>query len=275
MRRKRTVRRAARRVALSELRAALGITQTALAETLGTSQEAVLKIERAEDPRLSSVRRYVTALGAQLTRSARLELVAIIAGQQYALALPKEERMNVRTAVAPVTAAVAAAPDNSSGHGVAWRLRAWDDSLLEQRFLDDNLIAISDDRLGNLTDWPDEATLERRLREAHPTRGRQAIGTFMRYWKDFRIGMQPGDLVVVPLSGRRAAIGEITGDYEYAPTENERKLRHRRAVRWDVVVSRDDLDEDLRKVVNAPGTICRFRALDAAARLRHATGGDS
>lgn len=48
----------------------------------------------------------------------------------------------------------------------------------------------------------------------------------------FRANMKKGDLVVVSYGNTRyRAIGEITGDYEYLPTET-RDYSHRRAVKW-------------------------------------------
>lgn len=48
----------------------------------------------------------------------------------------------------------------------------------------------------------------------------------------FRADMRKGDLVVVSYGNTRyRAIGEITGDYEYLPTET-RDYSHRRAVKW-------------------------------------------
>ena len=79
--------------------------------------------------------------------------------------------------------------------------------------------------------------------------------------------MQPGDTVVVPLSSRRAAIGVIESPYEYRGEERDAKMRHVRRVRWVKVVPRSELDEAIRKVVNAPGTICRVQAPDAGRRL--------
>jgi predicted transcriptional regulator len=48
---------------LRELRARAGITQRQLATRMAVSQEFVSKLERGEDPRLSSITRYVMAMG--------------------------------------------------------------------------------------------------------------------------------------------------------------------------------------------------------------------
>ena len=48
---------------LSELRRALNITQTQVAQHMGTSQPAVATIEAKSDLRLSTLSRYLTAIG--------------------------------------------------------------------------------------------------------------------------------------------------------------------------------------------------------------------
>ena len=157
----------------------------------------------------------------------------------------------------------------------AWKLRAWDDPDLERAFLDRSLIAVSADEIGDMTNPASRRELVARLRAAFPDRTEQAIGTFVRYWQSFRDGMQRGDLVVVPLSKRRLAIGRIIGDYAYQSpaVEPEPRLRHTRAVQWLGVVDRDELDADLRRVVNSPGTIGRIHATAAAPRLRSVVEG--
>lgn len=51
---------------LSQLREALNLSQTELARTIGISQPTLAKIENPEnDPRLSTLKRYVAALGGE------------------------------------------------------------------------------------------------------------------------------------------------------------------------------------------------------------------
>src|SRR5258708_4563832 len=57
-------------LALAEAREARNVTQEELAEILGVSQANVSRIERQEDVYLSSLRKYVEALGGQLEISA-------------------------------------------------------------------------------------------------------------------------------------------------------------------------------------------------------------
>lgn len=62
-----------REVVLREVRALLGFTQEQLAERLGVQQAAVSRMERRDDMTLSSLRRYVAALGASLEITVRTE----------------------------------------------------------------------------------------------------------------------------------------------------------------------------------------------------------
>lgn len=53
-------------VALAELREARGLSQTSVADELGTSRPNVSRIESEVDVRLSTLERYVEALGGRL-----------------------------------------------------------------------------------------------------------------------------------------------------------------------------------------------------------------
>ena len=53
---------------MSQLREELNISQTELAQTIGVSQPTLAKMEKPDnDPRLSTLRRYVVALGGELS----------------------------------------------------------------------------------------------------------------------------------------------------------------------------------------------------------------
>lgn len=69
-------------VRLAEVREALGVTQTQLAQQLGVTQVNVSRIERAEDTHLSTLSRYVEGLGGHL------ELRAVFNDRSVPLALP-------------------------------------------------------------------------------------------------------------------------------------------------------------------------------------------
>ncbi|APZ04501.1 transcriptional regulator [Kosakonia cowanii JCM 10956 = DSM 18146] len=57
-----------RSIVLSQLREELSISQTELASLMGVKQPTLAKIEQpGNDPRLSTLKRYVAALGGELT----------------------------------------------------------------------------------------------------------------------------------------------------------------------------------------------------------------
>lgn len=57
-----------RSIVLSQLREELNISQTELASLMGVKQPTLAKIEQpGNDPRLSTLKRYVAALGGELT----------------------------------------------------------------------------------------------------------------------------------------------------------------------------------------------------------------
>ena len=64
-------RREQRAALLGELRRARRLTQETLAETLGMSQSEVSKVERRTDLYVSTLRRYVEAMGGELQIFAR------------------------------------------------------------------------------------------------------------------------------------------------------------------------------------------------------------
>lgn len=70
-------------ITLARLREELNLSQTQLAVTLGVKQPAIAKIEKVEnDPKLSTLKRYVAALGGELALD-----VTLPDGKRIALAL--------------------------------------------------------------------------------------------------------------------------------------------------------------------------------------------
>lgn len=73
------------RLRLAILREQLGISQVELAEILGTSQPNVSQLERSADLQLSSIARYIHALGG------RLQVNAVVGNTTYRLIDDLEE----------------------------------------------------------------------------------------------------------------------------------------------------------------------------------------
>ena len=67
-------------------------------------------------------------------------------------------------------------------------------------------------------------------------------------------GLELGDIVLCPRGNGEYLVGEIAGDYFYAPGTN---LRHRRPVKWTgQVVRRADMSDKLRHSAGSIGTCC-------------------
>ena len=238
------------------------MSQEGLGSELGTSQQAVTKMESATDPRLSTIRRFVEAVGRATGQPAAVEVSALLGKERLVL--------DIAPTGPSARAAKASASTSAATGPAAWRQRAWDDPAVEQVMLDESFLAVSADELGDLTHRPSREQLWQLLRDAPALadRGDQAIGTFATYWDIFINRIRRDDLVIVSLTGNRFAIGRVTGDYRYDDTRSEVRLRHQRPAHWLVRgASRKLLPDDIRKVVNAPGTICALNAPDAAARL--------
>lgn len=158
-----------------------------------------------------------------------------------------------------------------------WRVRVHDDPALQQTMLDAGVVAIGGSEIGDLSARQSDGEIARRLRAAMPGRSERAITTFVRYWRQFLNEMVAGDYVLVPLAGRRVAIGEVVGPYAFRGDAERPELRHTRPVDWLAVLARDRLDPELRARVDAPGTIGRVRVPDApalVARVLRATTDD-
>jgi len=70
-------------VTLAKLREELAVSQTQLAEALGVKQPSVVKMEKVDnDPKLSTLKRYVAALGGELALD-----VTLPDGKRIALSL--------------------------------------------------------------------------------------------------------------------------------------------------------------------------------------------
>lgn len=69
-------------IGLFELRRAMDMSQADLASELGISQSAISQLERAGDPKLSTLRQYLERLGA------RLELLAVFEDDDQRHAIP-------------------------------------------------------------------------------------------------------------------------------------------------------------------------------------------
>lgn len=229
---------------LAHVRQSLGLSKEALAVELGVTPIGVTRLEESEDPRMSTITRFANALTRASGRTVRAEV-----------AITLDE-----TSPAPTTGR--RPPD-------AWRVRAWGDDPLAQRFVGEGFVSIGGPEVPfALQPWPGRDHLCQVLRENMPERDRQAISLFVTYWEIFVQQIRAGDVMVLPTAPSTAAIGLVGDAYQWQPDEPNPLARHRRRVEWvRLDVPRREIDQDLRNVINAPGTITAIRRQDAARRL--------
>ena len=94
----------------------------------------------------------------------------------------------------------------------------------------------------------------------HPAKSKIAAGLACGFLWTIAKGIQRGDVVLCPDGGGRYRVGEVNGEYYYAPGEC---LPHRRPVRWlDVVIDRADMSKGLRNSTGSTGTVCNISRAD-------------
>ena len=109
-----------------------------------------------------------------------------------------------------------------------WGVHTYDDDL----FLDDNVIAIGWEQLGDLSLIPaDREAMKDAYAEAYPGTKKQGIATSVGMIYRFVYEVQIGDYVVFPSkSDKMINIGIVKGDYYYDDTVDE--LPNKRKVKW-------------------------------------------
>ena len=106
------VRETMSRLRLSDIREAVGHTQVAVAAKLELGQASVSKIESAADMYLSTLRRYIEALGGELVVSARfpegtvvaIDSLSSVPGKKRKRVAAKKKKKTGRGSSAPQTA---------------------------------------------------------------------------------------------------------------------------------------------------------------------------
>lgn len=91
-------------------------------------------------------------------------------------------------------------------------------------------------------------------REARPEKSKIAAGLACGMLWTICKGMKTGDRVLCPNGSGTYLVGEIAGDYVYAPGQ---VLPHRRPVHWlRQTIERADMSEALRNSCGSIGTVC-------------------
>ncbi len=92
--------------------------------------------------------------------------------------------------------------------------------------------------------------------EGHPGKSKIAAGLACGAVWTVSKGIHQGDLVLSPDGTGRYQVGEVVGDYTYAPDDI---LPHRRPVSWSKqMIDRTAMSEALQNSTGVPGTVCNI-----------------
>ncbi len=154
-----------------------------------------------------------------------------------------------------------------------WMVRAAGGGALLDEFKEKSVVAIGWSRIGKLTAFKNKKGIEAALKEIWPdwSRGKVALsaGMLYRFVKEIKVG---DGAITYDSSRRTYLVGEVTGDYEYAPDMLERYPNIRR-VKWLAVVSRDDLLVGTKNSLGAISTLFMISG-EAAVDIRQTISGE-
>ena len=137
----------------------------------------------------------------------------------------------------------------------------------EDYALENNLAIIGFQDIPSLEEAKDYDAVVKLVNDAFPSEKSRVIGNFAGQLWAFVLGMQKGDIVILPrkLTGQ-IAIGRVAGPYRYDQVNTE--LRHTRPVEWlRPDVPRTTFEQDLLYSFNAFLTVCNISRNDAAKRV--------
>ena len=153
---------------------------------------------------------------------------------------------------------------------MAWLIRAGKHGEREEFAIRQGLAFGGWDGLPDLCRVSVRADMEDVVRRMLPNNSTMSVASYVGQLWALRAQVRVGDLVVLPLKGtRRIALGVVTRGYWYRD-DPEPDRRHVISVDW----RRTDIpwmaaNEDLRRSLSSPRTICSIKCADGAQRLYH------
>ena len=150
-----------------------------------------------------------------------------------------------------------------------WMVRAGKHGEFEQKFLQENKIYVTWDRLSvDIGTMTDRQQLFQAMTATYPNAKVKAIHNNVSQVWPFAHGMELGDLVILPSKMQPSIyVGEITGDYEFDP-QGVDPCFHSRTVKWiSEAIPRSNFGQDLLYSFGAFMTICRIQRNNATERI--------
>lgn len=150
-----------------------------------------------------------------------------------------------------------------------WLVRAGKHGEFEQKFLQENKVYVTWDRLAvNIGKLRERQELSDAMTHLYPDTKPKAIQQNVSQVWPFAHRMETGDLVVMPSKMQRAIyIAEITGGYQFEKNGPD-PFYHSRTVKWiGEAIPRASFGQDLLHSFGAFTTICRITRNNAAERI--------
>ncbi len=148
-----------------------------------------------------------------------------------------------------------------------WVVRAGKHGVNEGYVVENNVVAIGWEQVGNLSPFKEREALHAHVAKVYPNelRGRVAIWAGELWALKERI--KSGDHVAVPLTSRAAiAIGRVTGPY-YVP-DAPLGAKHQRKVEWLITdLPRSEVDQDLLYTLGSTLAVFQAKRNNAEERL--------
>ena len=136
-----------------------------------------------------------------------------------------------------------------------WVVRAGQDSIFIQEFLDRKIVGIGWSKLGDLTGVHGREPIAKLMKKEYSeyTKIQGAMNTGQVY--RFRDELIEGSTVITSDTAARIYyVGKISSDYKYRP-ELHQELRHTREVTWTTQIQRDHLSAETKNSLGSIATI--------------------
>ncbi|MCK4819748.1 restriction endonuclease, partial [bacterium] len=157
-----------------------------------------------------------------------------------------------------------------------WLVRAGSHGEFEQKFLQENRVYVTWDSLDvNIGAMSVRDDLISAMTDRFPEAKTKTILNWVSQVWPFGQTMQQGDWVVLPSKSQPVVyIGEITGDYQFAP-EGPNPYYHWRPIKWiGEEIPRSNFSQDLLYSFGAFMTICRIKRNNAEERIKAMAAND-
>ena len=139
-----------------------------------------------------------------------------------------------------------------------WMVRAGRYGEREQSNLDENIIAIGWDEIGNISKFKNKEELRQKYFEIYQDKKKMQTSMGVGQLWNFVHEIKKDDIVALPLKIQSAiAIGIVEGEYEYQ--EKNTNFKHFRRVKWlNKAIPRTKFDQDILYSLGALMTVCRI-----------------